>query len=129
MSFAEQIAARAAALGAARGMAEADLDAKARAAAPGSKEQQRALTQSRNVERELLHMQGDDNEAEREAKQADWQQAFEAIQSEALAKAGSYEDMTDIRAEFSRLKHAHDEQPDDDKGRFRAREPDRGRTR
>lgn len=142
LSFAEQIDARAAELGAARGMAEADadelaavqkllaeLDAKAKAAEPGSKEQQRALTQSRNVERELLHMQGDDNEAEREAKQADWQQAFEAVQSDALAKAGSYEDMTDIRAEFSRLKHEHDEQPDDDKGRFRAREPDRGRTR
>jgi hypothetical protein len=142
LSFAEQIDARAAALGAARGMAEADadelaavqkllaeLDAKAKAAEPGSKEQQRALTQSRNVERELLHMQGDDNEAEREAKQADRQQAFEAVQSGALAKAGSYEDMTDIRAEFSRLKHAHDEQPDDDKGRFRTREPDRGRLR
>jgi Ti-type conjugative transfer relaxase TraA len=142
LSFAEQIDARAAALGAARGMAEADadelaavqkllaeLDAKAKSAAPGSKEQQRALTQSRNVERELLHMQGDDNEAEREAKQADWQQAFEAVQSDALAKAGSYEEKMDIGAEFSRLWHEHDEQQDDDKGRVRTRDPDRGRLR
>jgi hypothetical protein len=64
-----------------------------------------------------------------DTRQADWQQAFEAVQSDALAKAGSYEDMTDIRAEFSRLKHEHDEQPDDDKGRLRTREPDRGRLR
>ena len=142
LSFAEQINARVAELGAARGVAQADsgeitaiqnlladLDAQAKSAEPGSKEQERALTQSRNVERELQHMQGGDNEAEREAKQADWQQAFEAVQSDALAKAGSYEDMTDIRAEFSRLKHEHDEQPDDDKGRVRTREPDRGRLR
>ena len=146
LSFAEQIEARAAALGAARGMAEADpdelaavqnlladLDAKAKAAAPGSKEQQSALAQSRNVERELLRMQGqlpgEDSEAEREAKKADWAQAFEATLSEALGKAASYSDRLQIRAEFSRLAHAHDEREDDDKGRFRAREPDRGRTR
>jgi hypothetical protein len=140
LSFAEQINARVAEIGAARGVAQtnaadfadvqnllAELGAKAKSAEPGSKEQERALTQSRNVERELLHMQSDDNEAEREAKQADWQQSFEAIRADALANAGSYEDMTDIRAEFSRLKHAHDEQQDDDKGRVRTREPDRGR--
>ena len=111
----------------------AELDAKATAAVPGSKEQQRALAQSRNVERELLRMQGklpgEDSEAEREAKKADWAQAFEATLSEALDEAASYGDRLQIRAEFSRLAHAHDEQQDDDKGRFRTREPDRGRTR
>ena len=146
LSFAEQIDAHAAALGAARGMAQADpaelaaaqnlladLDAKAKAAAPGSKEQQRALTQSRNVERDLLRLQGklpgEDSEAECEVKKADWAQAFEATLSEALDNAASYSDRLQIRAEFSRLAHAHDEQQDDDKGRFRTREPDRGRTR
>ena len=146
LSLAEQIDARAAALGAARGMAEADpdelaavqnlladLDAKAKTAAPGSKEQQRALAQSHNVERELLRLQGqlpgDDSEAELEAKKADWAQAFDATLSEALDKAASYGDRLQIRAEFSRLAHQHDEQQDDDKGRFRTREPDRGRTR
>jgi hypothetical protein len=145
LSFAEQIEARAAALGAARGMAEADpvelaavqnlladLDAKAKAAAPGSKEQQKGLTQSRNLERELLRTQGGgdvDSEAELEAKKADWAQAFEATLSEALDNAASYSDQLQIRAEFSQLAHAHEEQQDDDKGRFRAREPDRGRTR
>jgi len=146
LSFAEQIDARAAALGAARGMAEADpdelaavqnlladLDAKAKSAAPGSKEQERALTQSRNVERELSRMQGqlpgEDSEAELEAKKADWAQAFDATLSEALDKAASYGDRLQMRAEFSRRAHAHDQQQDDDKGRFRTREPDRGRTR
>jgi hypothetical protein len=144
--IAEQIDSRAAALGAARGMAEADpaelaavqkllaeLDAKAKSAAPGSKEQERALAQSHNVERELLRLQGqlpgDDSEAELEAKKADWAQAFEATLSEALDGAASYSDRLKIRAEFSRLAHAHDERQDDDKGRFRTREPDRGRTR
>jgi AAA domain len=146
VSYAEQIDARAAALGAARGIAEADpaelaavqnllddLDKKAKTAAPGSKEQQTALAQSRNVERELSRMQGqlpgEDSEAELEAKKADWAQAFDATLSEALDGAASYGDRLQIRAEFSRLAHAHDEQQDDDKGRFRTREPDRGRTR
>jgi hypothetical protein len=142
LSFTEQINARAAEIGAARGVAEADadeitaiqnlladLDAKAKAAEPGSKEQERALTQSRNVERELLHMQGDENEAEREAKQADWQPAFEAVRADALANAGSYEDKQDIHAEFSRIERTHAEEQDDDKGRSRTREPERGRTR
>jgi hypothetical protein len=71
----------------------------------------------------------EDSEAEREAQKADWAQAFEATLSEALDKATSYSDRLQIRAEFSRLAHQHDEQKDDDKGRFRAREPDRGRTR
>jgi len=97
----------------------ADLDAKAKAAAPGSKEQQRALAQSHNVERELLRLQGklpgEDSEAELEAKKADWAQAFEATLSEALDNAASYDDQLQIRADFSRLAHAHDEQQDDDK--------------
>jgi Ti-type conjugative transfer relaxase TraA len=140
LSFTEQINARAAEIGAARGVAEADtaeitaiqnllaeLDAKAKSAEPGSKEQERALTQSGNVEADLQRMQGDDNDAEREAKQADWQQSFEAIRADALANAGSYEDKQDIHAEFSQIERTHAEEQDDDKGRSRTREPERGR--
>jgi hypothetical protein len=91
----------------------ADLDAKAKAAAPGSKEQERALTQSRNVERELLRLQGqlpgEESEPELEAKKADWVQAFEATLSEALNIAASYSDQLQIRAGFSQLARAHEE--------------------
>jgi hypothetical protein len=145
LSVAEQIDARAAELGAVRGLAPVDPaelaeihellaeGAKAKAAAPGSKEHQRALQQTANVERELLRAEGklpgEDSDAEAEAKKADWQQAFVASLAEAEAKAGSYSERLHIRAEFSQLARERDEEKDDDKGRFRTREPDRGRTR